>query len=62
MTETQKAFVRKMQNYLQKRANGTYSETMNKARQDKNFERMIQSMTIDQLAGKSSLNKNQINF
>lgn len=39
-----------------------YNDLVTKMQQDKNFERLIQSMTTDRLAGRSSLSKNNILF
>lgn len=62
MTNAQKEFVKKMQIYFATKDDTDYRNTMKKAQTDKNFENMIQSMTVDRLAGKSSLAKNKIQF
>lgn len=62
MTNSKYAAVEALKIYLARKNDKEYSAIMNKAKADKNFERMIQSITVDRLAGKSALDKNKINF
>ncbi len=53
---------RKLINKLKLMQEQTYSNVMNQAKSDTKFASMVQSMTIDRVAGKTALTKNKFNF
>ena len=45
-----------------RRAKNTYSDVMSMAKSDRQFEKMIQDMTVNRISGGSSLNKYSADF
>ena len=48
--------------YLQRQKDNQYAEIMEKAKQDKKFESMVQDMTLGAISGKSKLTKNKYQY
>ena len=62
MTQIQKQFIERLKEYFDNRDANNYNAVMQRAQKDNHFEKMIQNMTVDRLAGGSSLTKNNIKF
>lgn len=51
-----------LKSYIERKKKQNYSDMMEQAKKDKNFEAMIQDMTIGAIAGKSKLEKNKYRY
>ena len=62
MTQTQTQFINRLKEYFDNRDDNNYSAVMSRAQKDNHFEQMVQTMTVDRLAGGNTLIKNNIRF
>lgn len=62
MTEMQKKFIDRVQNYFEKQNDIAYAEMLNKLTKDANFEKFVQAMSIDKLVGGMSHDKNKFHW
>jgi len=62
MTEKQKNFAERLKKYFERKNDIEYSSVMTKAQHDEKFEKMIQAMTVDRIAGRDSLQKYHYKF
>lgn len=51
-----------LKRYKERKKAQEYKDVMTLAQHDKEFESMVQAMTVDRIMGKSSLKKNKYNF
>lgn len=63
MTDKMARFAQKVKTYTANRDAYNYSATMRQAQEDKQFEKFVQSMTIDRMAGRATgLTKTKYRF
>lgn len=62
MTNKQEDFAKRLKRYFDRSDEYYYCTTLQRMQRDNDFERFIQSMTIDPIVGRSILEKHKYNF